>query len=88
MVKKNFHTQTFINLLFVCLEMLRANDIVPPQEHALETPPISETSSRKGEYIKVKRDVESGSEIDDEDSLSIREKVLLVCSGLRFYINY
>jgi hypothetical protein len=76
--------------------MLRANDIVPrnpelpkPQEHALETPPTSETSSGKGEYsTKVKREVESGSEIDDdEDSLSIREKALLVC--FRFYIvNY
>ena len=75
--------------------MLRANDIVPrnpeppkPQEHALETPFTSETSSGKGECsTKVKRDVESGSEIDDEDSLSIREKALLVC--FRFYIvNY
>jgi hypothetical protein len=67
--------------------MLRANGIVPrnpeplqvePQEHALDTPLTSETSSRKGEHSKMKRDVESGSEID-EDSLSTREKALLVC---------
>jgi hypothetical protein len=75
--------------------MLRANDIIPrnpeppkPQERALETPPTSETSSGKGEdSTEVKSEVESGSEIDDEDSLSIREKALLVC--FRFYIvNY
>jgi len=65
------------------LEMLRANDIVPqnpeprePQEHTLDTPPISETSSRKGEHSKVKEEVESGSESEtDEDSM--REKALL-----------
>ena len=63
--------------------MLCANGIVPrnpeplePQEHALDTP-TSGTSSGKGERStsKVKEEVESGSETDDED----REKALLVC---------
>ena len=74
--------------------MLRVNDIVPQnseplesQEHALNTPPTSKTSSRKGEHSKVKEEVESGSEIDDEDSMSLREKALLVC--FRFHVvNY
>jgi hypothetical protein len=63
--------------------MLRANDIVPrnpelleSQEHTLDTPPIAETSSGNGEYSKLKREAESGSDSDDEDSM--REKVLLV----------
>ena len=74
--------------------MLRAIDIIPrnpetpkPRTHGLETPPTSETSSRKGEYTKVKRDDESGSEIDDEDSLSRIEKALLVCFRI-YIINY
>ena len=67
--------------------MLRANDIVPrnpdlleSQEHTLDTPSISETSSGKGEYSeysKLKKEAEPESESDDEDSM--REKVLLVC---------
>ena len=65
--------------------MLRANDIVPrnpeplePQKSALDTvtPPKSETSSGKGKHFNVKKEVESGLEIDDKDS--IKEKALLV----------
>jgi hypothetical protein len=61
--------------------MLRANGIVPrnskPQEHNLDTPSTSKTSSEKGENSKVKKEAESDSEIDsDEDG--IREKALLV----------
>ena len=66
--------------------MLRANDIVPRnpeplkhQEHTLDTLPISETSSGKGEYSILKREAESGPESDDE--VSMREKALMV----RFY---
>ena len=64
--------------------MLRANDIVPPhpepQEHALDTPPTREMSSGKGEYSKVKKEVESGQETDSESDEDIkREKALLVC---------
>jgi hypothetical protein len=83
MVKKAYIFKLIIYFI-TRLEMLRANDIIPrnpeplkSQAHALETPPASETSSRKGEYTKVKSDVESGS--DDEDSLNRREKALLVC---------
>ena len=64
--------------------MLRANDIVPrnpeplePQAHTLDTSPISETSSGKGKYSKLKKEAESRFESDDEDSM--REKALLVC---------
>jgi hypothetical protein len=60
--------------------MLLANDIVPrnpelldPQEHTLDTPPISETPSGNS---NVKKEAESESESDDEES--IREKALLV----------
>ena len=63
--------------------MLHANDIVrrnpeplEPQEHTLDTLPISKTSSGKGEYFKLKKEAESGSESDDE--VSMREKALLV----------
>ena len=65
--------------------MLRANDIVPltrnPEPRALEpqnTPSTSQTPPGKGEHVQVKREIESGSRIDDEDSLSMREKALLV----------
>ena len=61
--------------------MLHANDIVPrnpeplASQEALDTPPISETSSGKGKQrFKVEKEVESGSE--DEDSM--KEKALLV----------
>ena len=74
------------------LEILRANNIVPrsPDSERFEpehdTPPTSETSSAKGEHSKVKNEVESGSETDDEDSI-MREKALLVC--FRFHVvNY
>ena len=71
--------------------MLLANDIVPrnpeplePQESALDAAAPS-TSETKGEHFKVKKEVESGLESDDEDS--IREKALLV--GFRFHVvNY
>jgi len=63
------------------LEMLRANDIAPRSpspEHAPSTG-TSETSSGKGKHSrlqsKVKEEVQSGSETDDEDS--VREKALL-----------
>ena len=65
--------------------MLLANDIVPrnpeplePQESVLDaaTPPTSETSSGKQKHIKVEKDVESGLESDDEESIT--EKALLV----------
>ena len=63
--------------------MLLANDIVPrnpeplePQESALDAAALS-TSETKGEHFKVKKEVESGIESDDEDS--IREKALSVC---------
>ena len=63
--------------------MLRANDIVPrnieplePQVHTLDTLSISKTSSRKGEYSKLKKEAKSGSESDDKDSM--REKNPLV----------
>ena len=66
--------------------MLRANDIVPrnpepfePQEY---TPLTSEMSTRKGENSKVKKEVESGSDTDDDDR--IREKALLV--RFRFHV--
>ena len=66
--------------------MLRANDIAPrnPEllEAALDTPPTSETSSSNEEHFRVKKEAESGSEIDDDDS--IREKALLV--RFRFYL--
>ena len=64
--------------------MLRANDIVPRnpdlelRKLPLGTPTISETSSRKEEIFKVKKEAESGPEIDDSD-VSMREKALLVC---------
>jgi len=64
------------------LEMLRANDIVPrnpelfeSQEHALDTPPTSGISAGKGGKFKVKKEAESGSDTDDDNS--IREKALL-----------
>ena len=66
--------------------MLRANDIVPrnpepfePQEHI---PLTSEMSTGKGENSKVKKEVESGSDTDDDDR--IREKTLLV--RFRFHV--
>ena len=66
--------------------MLRANDIAPRNPEflktALDTPPTSETPSRNVEHSKVKKEAESGSEIDDDDS--IREKALLV--RFRFYL--
>ena len=74
--------------------MLRANDIVPrnaeplvPQESALDvaTPPTSETSLGKRKHFKVEKDVESGLESDDEES--IREKALLVCFTFHV-VNY
>ena len=71
--------------------MLRANDIVPqnseplePQGHALNT---FETSSVKEEYFEMKKEVESESEIYDEESLNMRENALLV--RFRFHVeNY
>ena len=75
--------------------MLRANDIVPrnpellePQKSALDavTPPKSETSSGKGKYFNVKKEVESGLEIDDKDS--IKEKALLVRFIFYVLVNY
>jgi len=63
------------------LDMLRANDIAPqiiePQVHAPDTvtSSTSETSSGKGKQFKVKKEVVSRLETDDEDS--IREKALL-----------
>ena len=74
--------------------MLRANDIVPrnaeplvPQESALDvaTPPTSETSLGKRKHFKVEKDVESGLESDDEES--IRERALLVCFTFHV-VNY
>ena len=72
--------------------MLFANDIVPlartpePVEPQ-DTPSASETPSGKVEHVQVKRDVESGSEIDNEDSLNMRENALLV--RFRFHVeNY
>ena len=66
--------------------MLRANDIAPrnPEtlEAALDTPPTFKTSSRDEEHSKVKKEAESGSEIDDDDS--IRVKALLV--RFRFHV--
>ena len=73
------------------LEMLLANETVPrdpeppePQESALDAvaPPTSETSSGKGKHLEVKKEVESGFETDDEDSM--REKALLV--RFRFHV--
>jgi hypothetical protein len=68
--------------------MLHANDIVPrnpeplePQEYALDTV-TPETSSGKGKQFKVEKDVESGLETDDEESM--KEKALLVC--FRFHV--
>ena len=68
--------------------MLRANDIIPrnpqlepglePYEHTLDTPTMSETSLGKGEIFKVKKEAESGPEIDDSDEGSIRERAILV----------
>ena len=64
--------------------MLRANDIVPRNpdlelhKPPLGTPTISETSSRKEEFSKVKKEAESCQENDDSD-VSMREKALLVC---------
>ena len=72
--------------------MLRANDIVPLARNPklLEpqaTPSTSQTPSGKGEHVQVKRDIESGSEIDDEYSLKMREKALLVRFRFRV-VNY
>ena len=65
--------------------MLQANDIVPrnpellePQGHTLDTPPIYEMSSGSAEHSKVKMKAESRPETDDLDEESIREKALLV----------
>ena len=76
--------------------MLHANDIAPrdPASELLEsqesldavTPPTSETSSGKGKHLEVKKEVESGIESDDEES--IREKALLVCFGFHYRVNY
>ena len=75
--------------------MLRANDIVPRNPEHLEpqksgfdavTPPKSETSSGKGKYFNVKKEVESGLEIDDKDS--IKEKALLVRFIFHVLVNY
>ena len=92
MVKKNFYIQTFI--LFTRLDMLRANDIVPLARYPeplepQDTPPTSKMPSGKarGEYVQVKKEVESRSKNYDEDSLNMREKALLVC--FRFHVeNY
>ena len=74
--------------------MLLANDIVlrnpeppEPQEFTLDavTPPTSETSSGKRKHIKAEKDVESGLESDDEES--IRERALLVCFTFHV-VNY
>jgi hypothetical protein len=80
--KKNFHIQ--IVLLTTRLEMLRANGIVP-RNPTLDTPPPPETSSGKGEHSKLKEEVESEFETDDEDDM--REKALLVRT-VRFYLSY
>ena len=75
--------------------MLRANDIVPRNPEPLElqnsaldavTPPKSETSSGKGKDFNVKKEVESGLEIDDKDS--IKEKALLVRFIFHVLVNY
>ena len=74
--------------------MLHANDIAPRDPELLEsqrsldavTPPTSETSSGKGKHLEVKKEVESGIESDDEES--IREKALLVCFGFHYRVNY
>ena len=60
--------------------MLRANDIVPLTRNPepLEPPSTSQTPPGKGEHVQVKREIKSGSRIDDEDSLSMRERALLV----------
>ena len=73
--------------------MLRAIEIAPrmpgpeslePQDHAPDTVtlPTSETSSGKGEHLKVKKEVQSRLETDDEDSM--REKALLV--SFKFHV--
>ena len=70
--------------------MLHANDIAPrdpepPEPQALDavTPPTtSETSSGEAKHLEVKKEVESGFETDDEDSM--REKALLV--RFRFHV--
>ena len=60
--------------------MLCANGIVPLARNPepLEPPSTSQTPPEKGEHVQVKREIESGSRIDDEDSLSMRERALLV----------
>jgi len=77
--------ETLVTFIFKYrpLEMLRANDIVPRNPELLEpqqnTPPISEKASGKGpkgEYSKLKKEAESGSESDDEES-TMRGKALL-----------
>ena len=70
--------------------MLRANDIVPLARNPellepQDTPSTSETPSGKGEPVQVKRDVKFESEIDDEDSLNMRENALLV--RFRFHVE-
>ena len=58
--------------------MLRANGIVPRNPQPLDIPPTFGTSSQKEEHSKLKKEVNSGSETDDSDEDSMREKALLV----------
>lgn len=72
--------------------MLQANEIAPrnpeplkPREHTLDAPPTPETSSGKRKHRKVKEEVGSEGEYEDEESK--REKALLVRFGV-YVVNY
>ena len=67
-ILKIFHIQTFLTHNY----SIRNASVLDAA-----TPPTSEASSGKQKHIKVEKDVESGLESDDEES--IREKALLVC---------
>ena len=75
-ILKIFHIQTFLTHNY----SIRNASVLDAA-----TPPTSETSSGKQKDIKVEKDVESGLESDDEES--IRERALLVCFTFHV-VNY